>query len=157
MDPLSDRLTLYGTPSDSAPLEWGWVDEELSTAGTYWVAAGGGRPQPRPVWGVWNEGTLHLSIGSPTIRHAIEQQPLVTVHLDSSIDVVILEGEVAGTTDDPSVIARYDRKYDWTYDVVEYGPLTTIVVDVVMAWRSAGRAGRDGFSATGRWQFRQQP
>jgi hypothetical protein len=128
----------------------------LTASGTYWIAADAGRPQPRPVWGVWDHGQLHLSIGSPTIRRAIGQQPLVTVHLDSSIDVVILEGEVAGTTDDPSVVAQYDRKYDWTYDVVEYGPLTTIAIDVVMAWRSTGWAGRDGFSATGRWKFPRQ-
>jgi hypothetical protein len=26
--------------------------------------------------------------------------------------------------------------------------------EVVLAWRAAGRAGRDGFQQTGRWDFR---
>ena len=153
MEPKGETLTMYGAPSESAPLEWDWVAGELAAAGTYWIAAGAGRPHARPVWGVWGDRLLHLSIGSPTVRRAIEQQPLVTIHLGSASDVVLMEGAVAGTTDDPGIVSQYERKYDWTYDVSEYGPLTTIAVDVVMAWRSAGWAGRDGFVATGRWRF----
>ena len=153
MEPRGDRLRLYGEPSDVSTLEWSWVATQLADAGTYWITAGAVRPHARPLWGVWNECQLHLSIGSPTIRKAIAEQPLVSVHLESATDVVLAEGAVVGTTDDPAIVSRYERKYDWTYDVDAYGPLTTVVVDAVMAWRSAGWAGRDGFVATGRWRL----
>lgn len=153
MEPLADQLIMYGQPSDAEPLDWAWVREQLVTAGTYWVVTPGtGHPHPRPVWGVWVGDRLHLSIGSPSIVHALEPGGLVTVHLDSSNDVVIVEGEAIGTTDDVDLVGVYNAKYDWSYSVNEYGPLITVLPSTVMAWRSAGWAGRDGFQATGRWQ-----
>lgn len=145
---------MYGGPSDAAPLAWSWVEAELVGAGTYWVVArGGGWPHPRPVWGVWDDEALHLSIGSPVLGWALERDPTVTVHLDSGVDVVVVEGRVAGTTGAPDLIEAYDAKYDWTYTVDEYGPLTTVQPAKVVAWRSAGWAGREGFQQTGRWRF----
>ncbi len=145
---------MYGQPSDSAPLDWGWVDQRLREAGTYWVVSqGAARPHPRPVWGVWTDNTLNLSIGSPTVTGDVEQHPLVSVHLDSGTDVVIVEGAVTGSTEDLDLLRSYDVKYDWDYAVDEYGPLTKVAPSKIMAWRSAGWAGRDGFQQTGRWRF----
>jgi len=144
---------MYGEASDVAPLDWTWVDAQLVAAGTYWVvASGGGHPHPRPVWGVWRDGSLHLSIGSPVVSRLLEKRSEVTVHLDSGVDVVIVEGTVSGFSEDESLLREYDAKYEWSYTVEEYGPLTTIVPATVLAWRSAGRAGRDGFQQTGRWR-----
>lgn len=149
---------MYGKPSQVAPLDWAWVDAELRTAGTYWVTAGGGgHPHPRPVWGVWSGDRLHLSIGSPVIARLLEQDPRVTVHLDSGTDVVIVEGTAVGPVDDIAVLRAYDDKYDWTYTIEEYGPLTGIAPTRALAWRSAGRAGRDGFQQAGRWRFAPPP
>jgi len=153
MEPAEEPLRLYGEPSAAPALAWAWVETELTSAGTYWITAGDSPPHSRPVWGVWLAGYLHLSIGSPTIRHAIELQRTVSVHLDSALDVVIVEGGVVGPTTDPSAVERYERKYDWTYDIAEYGPLTCVAAHVVTAWRATGPAGRDGFSASGRWRF----
>src|SRR2546430_11399990 len=50
------------------------------------------------------------------------------------------------------VLAAYDRKYTWTYDVGAYGELTVVEVGTVLAWRTAGWAGRDSFVASGRWR-----
>jgi hypothetical protein len=158
MAPRPERLVMYGEPSDIAPLDWAWVDAELSAAGTYWVTASGGHhPHPRPVWGVWVDEWLNLSIGSPVIARLVEQHPDVTVHLDSGTDVVVLEGAVAGPTDDPAVIRAYNDKYDWNYTTDEFGPLTRIGPTAALAWRSAGRAGRDGFRQAGRWRFEPAP
>ena len=146
---------MYGEASDVAPLDWTWVDAQLLAAGTYWVVASGeAHPHPRPVWGVWSHGSLHLSIGSHVISRLLGKRSEVTVHLDSGVDVVIVEGSVSGFSEDESVIREYDAKYEWSYTVGEYGPLTTIVPATVLAWRSAGRAGRDGFQLTGRWHPR---
>jgi hypothetical protein len=146
-------LRLYTQPSDRPPLDWSWVEQQLRDAGTFWVTPGGAVPHPRPVWGVWTDGLLHLSVGSPGIRRQLTPGAPCTVHLDSGTDVVIVEGRCTGTTTDAESIGRYDRKYDWTYDADRYGPLTTVAALDVLAWRSAGPAGRDGFEATGRWRF----
>jgi hypothetical protein len=158
MEPSAHTLRLYGRPSDSPPLHWDWVDGALRDAGTYWVVAPsrppGAHPHPRPVWGVWAAWTLALSVGSPTLARLLEPGAPATVHLDSGTDVVIVQGTVAGPTDAADLVARYEAKYDWTYALDEYGPLTAIAPTDVLAWRSSGWAGRDGFRQTGRWRLR---
>jgi hypothetical protein len=149
------QLRLYGAPSDRAPLEWPWVDQQLTGAGTYWVIARNqGHPHPRPVWGIWHQQQLHLSVGSSTLRQAMGEDPAVTVHLDSGTDVVILEGLVTSAdSTTPAVIKAYDQKYDWEYDIAQYGDLVQVEPTKVLAWRTAGPAGRDSFQTTGRWTF----
>lgn len=105
------------------------------------------------VGGVWVDDQLHLSIGSPTDSRELDNGRLLTIHLDSSNDVVIIEGSVRGPTDDPDLSQLYAAKYDWNYRVAEYGPLTTVVPSKAIAWRTAGWAGRDGFQQSGAWTF----
>jgi hypothetical protein len=152
-------IRMYGQVSASSHLAWAWVERQLNEAETYWVdvTGSGSRPHPRPVWGVWSEEQLHLSIGSPAIRRAANARVAATVHLDSGLDVVILEGVVSGPTADADVIAAYETKYDWDYDLDQYGPLTTVAPKTVLAWRAAGPAGRDGFRHTGRWTWSESP
>jgi hypothetical protein len=109
---------------------------------------------PRPVWGIWSHDQLYLSIGSPTLRAAIREQPAVTVHLDSGTDVVIVEGFVISpTVTRPAQIEAYNRKYDWDFQVSQYGALILVSPVKVVAWRTAGWAGRDSFRSTGSWTF----
>jgi hypothetical protein len=150
---VEETLVQYGQASNSPALEWAWVDAQLTEAGTYWTSAGTrDQPHPRPVWGIWVHEMLHLSIGSPTLA-ASPTGSLATVHLDSGTDVVIVEGVVESKTMDPGLIAAYDAKYTWVYDVGAYGPLTSIRPQRVLAWRTAGWAGHDGFVATNRWRW----
>ena len=147
-------LRLYGAASEHEPLPWSWVQDRLLAAGTYWVVAHAPDPHPRPVWGVWNDLQLYLSIGSPVLSRSIGPGFPVTVHLDSGTEVVIVEGAAApgvpGSTP-PSVIEQYNAKYDWDYQVGEYGELSVVMPATVKAWRSGGWAGRDGFQAAGSW------
>ncbi len=145
---------MFGTPTDHQPLEWDWVEDQLSASGTYWVTPGAMPvPHPRPVWGVWVAGRLCLTIGSPVVARELQPGRRCTVHLPSSADVVIVEGEAVGSDADPDLIAAYDSKYDWQYDVDAYGPLTIVRPHTVSAWVAAGPAGRDGFVRSGRWNF----
>jgi hypothetical protein len=148
-------LHLYGTRSDRAPIEWPWVDRQLTEAGTYWVVARtSGQPHPRPVWGIWHDQLLYLSVGGPALLLALRDGSAVTVHLDSGMDVIIVEGTCThGAPTSPELIESYNRKYDWDYQVSQYGELTQVAPARILAWRSAGWAGRDGFQATGRWDF----
>lgn len=149
---------MYGAPSEAPALVWSWVDERLASAGTYWtVARGGAHPHPRPLWGIWHRQQLHLSIGSPVIVRLLDAAPEVSVHLGSGVDVVIVEGRARGLTESQDLYDAYNEKYDWNYSTEEYGPLTTIDLVTVLAWRSAGWAGRDGFQETGRWRFGSDP
>lgn len=156
MAPRERPLRLYGTVSEREPLPWSWVEEQLVAAGTYWVVAHAPDPHPRPVWGVWNDLQLYLSVGSPTLAQSIGGRLPVTVHLDSGTEVVLVEGTAApgdpGSTP-VAVIERYNAKYDWDYQVGEYGELTVVAPVKVVAWRSGGWAGRDGFQATGSWDL----
>jgi hypothetical protein len=156
MQPRRADLRMYGQPSDHEPLSWDWVAGQLAGAGLYWVTAQspGGHPHPRPVWGVWVDDELQLSIGSPAIRDALAADPLVTVHLESATDVVIIEGRFEPRAETPAaLIEAYQRKYDWDYDQASYGPFSPIVPLKVIAWRTAGFAGSESFQTTGRWDF----
>ncbi len=133
------------------------MEEQLETAGTYWLTARTpGHPHPRPVWGIWHSQRLHLSVGSPTLLRAVDAEPRVTVHLDSGTDVVLVEGMTSRTTrhETPTaVIQAYNAKYNWDYQVAEHGELIVVRPQRVLAWRTAGWAGRDSFQATGCWHF----
>jgi hypothetical protein len=154
VEPRRDDLRMYGEVSEHEPLAWSWVDGELEAAPTYWVAAGTtAYPAARPVWGVWRDAVLHLSIGSPTIRRALDADPRVTVHLESGTDVVIVEGTSTAAPTASGIVRAYDAKYDWSYDTQEYGDLVRVAPSVVKAWRAAGWAGRDSFTHVGRWTF----
>lgn len=146
---------MYGEPSDLDALDWDRVEEHLVAAGAYWVVPSSVRPpHPRPVWGVWLDGALLLSIGSRVLSRGIAEDPEVVVHLGSETDVVIITGR-AERVDDPArieqFVAVYDAKYDWNYSVEEYGPPTCVEPIEVIAWRSEGWAGRDGFRSGSRW------
>lgn len=151
-------LRLYGAVGDEAALAWSWVEQQLAGAGTYWIVASTpGHPHSRPVWGIWYQEQLHLSIGSPSLLQVIRTGSAVTAHLDSGTDVVIVEGFSTPTAPTPAeVIEAYNQKYDWHYQVAQHGHLIRVAPAKVLAWRTAGWAGRDGFDVTGCWEFRDE-
>lgn len=146
---------MYGSVSEVEPLAWAWVETELERAGTYWITPRGpGHPHPRPVWGVLADDGLWLTIGSPVVARQVAADPVVTVHLDSGTDVVIVEGTASLASAGASArhIDAYDAKYDWHYTLDEYGPFTHVRPALILAWRSGGWAGHDGFQQVGRWR-----
>ena len=94
-------LRLWGEPTtDVPPLPWSWVLERLQSADDYWlVTAGGAGPTARPVWGLWLEHRLMLSVGSTVIRRNLEASNRVSVHLGDAHEVVIVEGHGLVETD----------------------------------------------------------
>jgi len=80
--------------------------------------------------------------------------PDITVHLESGTEVVVFEGVAqVSSVPDVQVLNVYNTKYDWKYTYDEYGPLTQVIPETVLSWRSTGWAGRDGIQETGRWRF----
>jgi hypothetical protein len=158
MEPVAGPLRLYGSVSKHPPPPWSWVEGRLVDTPVLWVVAGRAAARhPRPVWGVWSSGELYLSIGTPVIRRALETDPLVCVHAESGTDVVVLHGRAEPAPGAVAAIAAYDAKYDWRYDEATYGPLTRVRPEEAIAWRTAGWAGRDGFTEAGRWWWPATP
>ena len=155
MTPRPVPLRMYASPTEVAPLDWQWVDEQLTAAGTYWVVARSpAHVHPRPVWGVWLDDSLLLSVGSPVVLRQLRDDARTTIHLDSGTDVVIVEGTCTGTALShriPAFLEAYNAKYTWEYTVDEYGPPIVVAPTTIMAWRSAGWAGRDGFQEASKW------
>jgi hypothetical protein len=87
----------YGIPKNNKGLlPWSHVTTRMSQAMHYWICTVGsdGRPHVTPVDGLWLEDKLYFG-GSPRTRRNrdLTANPAVSVHLDSSDDVVILHGE----------------------------------------------------------------
>jgi len=155
MKPTAGSLFMYGSRAEVDGLEWEWVEDQLTSAAGYWVVpCGSAHAHPRPVWGIWREYRLFLSIGSPRINSDVKASGHVTVHLGSINDVVIIEATTAGSVSDSDLVDAYNAKYDWNYSIEDYGPFTVVEPTKVMAWQSGGWAGREGFKATGSWTFR---
>jgi hypothetical protein len=86
----------YGIPkNDKGLLPWSHVNERMTQATHYWICTVGadGRPHVTPVDGLWLDNRLYFG-GSPQTRRNrdLVDNPAVSVHLDSSDDVVILHG-----------------------------------------------------------------
>jgi hypothetical protein len=149
-----EALRMYGHASGLPLLDWEWVESRLVGASTYWVCATAtGQPHPRPVWGVWHDDRLHLSIGSQIVAHQVAADPRVTAHLDSGTDVVIIEGLASTSVTGADVLAAYGAKYGRDYTPAELGDLTCLTPSTVITWRSAGWAGKDGFREAAKWVF----
>jgi len=106
--PRSERPALpegYGlTESTDGLLAWEQVEPRLRDSQHYWLSSvrPDGRPHAVPRWGVWLDGRFWYD-GAPTTRHTrnVEDNPAVTLTLESGTEVVIVEGESHATRADP--------------------------------------------------------
>lgn len=94
----------YGIPATSeGQLAWGDVEERLVASEHYWISSvrPDHTPHAVPRWGVWLDGKFWYD-GAPTTRHTrnVEQNPAVTLTLESGTEVVIVEGESRATRAD---------------------------------------------------------
>ena len=121
-------------------LDWEWAVARLVEERNYWIVSvrKNGMPQARPVWGVWSDETLYLSVGHGGLQRAM-QSPKgpwdVSVHVDSAVDVVIIEGIAERVaTDDPERRAAYNTKYDW--DLWKGGLNFVVHPRLVYGWKA---------------------
>ena len=168
MAPRSTPLRMWGAEKpDATALAWDDVAGRLAASETYWVVAvppgRGGVPAPRPVWGVWLDDRLLLSVGSSSVWASIGAASApCAVHLGDAIDVVIVEG-TAHRYDGPfdAYVATYNEKYAWTFTADDQqfvvGGTVEVVPSRVLAWTGATAAESSPDmtfpSAAGRWVF----
>jgi Pyridoxamine 5'-phosphate oxidase len=105
----------YGIPKDKRGLlPWSHVVERVAKAQHYWICTVGpdGRPHATPVDGLWLDDQLFFG-GSPQTRRNrnLAANPAVCVHLESGMDVVILQGAArAGSRVDRSLGGSFTRE-----------------------------------------------
>jgi hypothetical protein len=129
----------YGIPDDTDTLlQWSWVAERLTEERNYWIAASSpdGTPTARPVWGVFVDDTIFFG-GGPLTRWSryLEQNPKVSLHLESGEKVVIAEGQVDRITEasDP-LLTKVDDAYEVKYQMRHGPPIWVLRPRVVLAW-----------------------
>lgn len=117
-------------------LTWSWAVERLTEERNYWLVSirRDGFPQARPLWGVWLDDSLYLSVGHAGMQRARESD--VTVHIDSAVDVVILEGAIERIARKTTAVGRagevYEAKYDYSADFIN----VVVRPHVVYGWRA---------------------
>jgi Pyridoxamine 5'-phosphate oxidase len=91
----------------------------LEDARCYWLATvnGDGTPHVRPIWGVWIDDAFYFD-GHPHTRWArnLARDPQVSIHLESGLQVVIVEGVVEDVENaQPAlagrIVAAWNGKY----------------------------------------------
>ncbi|HEU5087718.1 MAG TPA: pyridoxamine 5'-phosphate oxidase family protein [Roseiflexaceae bacterium] len=111
----------YKVPeSEDTLLPWSHAREQLEHAQNFWVitASADAVPHATPLWGVWFRDRMYLE-GHPATKWArnLAANPYAIVHLDSSDNVVTVEGlcyDVPDVGDElyEQVVSIYAAKYN---------------------------------------------
>jgi hypothetical protein len=146
----------YGIPKNNKGLlDWSHVTERMTQAMHYWICTVGsdGRPHVTPVDGLWLHDKLYFG-GSPQTRRSrdLAANPAVSVHLDSSDDVVILHGAAHLQTPDHELAVQLSKasvaKYGYGPNPQDYEKMGVHVFRplTVFAWKQFPKD-------VTRWQF----
>ena len=136
-EPRASRPTAPDWLGGDDLLPWSWAVERLTEERNYWLVSArtDGFPQARPLWGVWLDDLLYLSVGHAGLQRA-DEKPGVTIHVDSAVDVVIIEGTVVRVGRKTAAIRRagelYEAKYEYSADFVNFVGTPRIVY----GWRA---------------------
>jgi len=111
------------------------------------------------VWGVWLNNSFYFSTGSLAAQN-LATRPIITVHLESGSEVVIIEG-VAELVSDivliKQVVSLYNQKYNWNLDPNKLpGPFYAVRSQVAFGWHfdeSELNPESTGLGTATRWRF----
>jgi len=149
-----DAPNVYPFPrATAASLSWEKVEAQLRENRVYWLATvrPDGRPHLAPIWGAWVEDAFYFQ-GAPTSRWArnLAANPLATVHLESAVDVVIVDGAVDIVRTGPPLAAALIMAWDTKYGTMTPSPETADIFRLrartVLAWGAT-------LQDAARWQF----
>jgi general stress protein 26 len=133
-------------------LQWAWVAGRLKRSHSYWICTtrADGRPHAMPVWGIYVDNAVVFSTDPSSLKaRNIKRSPLITVHLESGDEVVILEGKVEKIKLRKSIDDAYNAKYKMRLSTFpEPVAVYELKPKVVMAWRE-----KDFVTSSTRWQF----
>ena len=116
--------------------------QRLHEAEDFWLATV--RPVPGahlvPVWAVWVEGSFFIGTeaAAQKVKNVLEHRR-AALALPDTARVLILEGEARLLEGEalPAVMARFQEKYDWTFDP-QGGKwvLVEMVPDKILTWET---------------------
>ena len=145
MEPTAELLEFpaaYGKATTT--LDWASVSDRLGQAERYWLATtrADGRPHVVPVDGLWVDDTWYFG-GAPETVHqrSIKENPNVVMHLEDSMQAVIVEGAVEWlkpSDDDAKRLADANKaKYGYPTSPSQYSSGTwALKPKIVLAWNS---------------------
>jgi len=135
----------YGIPkNDKGLLPWSHVTDRMTQAMHYWICTVGtdGRPHVTPVDGLWFDDKLYFSGSAQTRRNRnLAANPAVSIHLDSSDDVVILHGDANLHIPDHALALKLTQgsaeKYGYGPSPEDYEKMGIYIFHprVVFAWK----------------------
>jgi len=141
--------------SDAGLLPWSHVEDQLARARNYWLATTrpDGRPHVTPVWGAWVDQAFYFD-GIFTAHWAknLATNPAVAIHLESGVNVVILEGTVEDMVPDADLAARIVEIYAAKY----VSPLPQAARGMYRLRPHSVRAWRSWPHDATRWRFNRQ-
>lgn len=110
----------------TSSLSWDYVEKRLGESKNYWLCSvrPDGRPHAVPRWGVFVDGKFYYD-GSPETRHAhnIEENPYVSLHLESGDEALIAEGSCAAAgKPSPEQARKLAAAYCAKYEPFGYAP-----------------------------------
>jgi hypothetical protein len=146
----------YGIPKNNKGLlPWSHVTERMTQAIHYWICTVDtkGRPHATPVDGLWLNDKLYFGGSPQTLRNRnLAANRAVSIHLDSSEDVVILHGDATLDTPDHELAVQLSNasaeKYGYAPRPEDYQTSSVHVFRpvTVFAWKQFPRD-------VTRWQF----
>ena len=120
LNPVSTRPYL-GNGDQTTP--WAVAVEELTRAGTYWLATvhPAGRPHVVPVLAVWADSALCFAAGPGTrkVKNLVQNPAAIMTAHGDRLDLVV-EGTAVRVTDHKRlarIADEYAAKYGWPVDV----------------------------------------
>ena len=170
-EPAAEKLP--SIPEHASPMPWAEARRRLEAGRIYWLATRhpSGRPQVRPILGLWLEGGLYFVAG-PGSRKArnLALDPRCSVALETTDAHLVVEGTAAVVRDDATLAqaaAAYADKYQWyvriedgafdaDYAAPTAGPLPVDVYQLLPARVFGFGTGDTGLEWTPtRWRFRR--
>ncbi|MCA9970487.1 MAG: pyridoxamine 5'-phosphate oxidase family protein [Anaerolineales bacterium] len=131
------------------PARWRAIEARLGREATIWVATVryDGRPHLTPVWYIWLNEKIYISIGSETQKFVnLTANQSISLALPDTDSVIIIEGEAhVADWQTVDVLADYFyHKYEWDfrYDDSADWRLVEVTPHKMLAWG-------DGYEAEG--------
>jgi nitroimidazol reductase NimA-like FMN-containing flavoprotein (pyridoxamine 5'-phosphate oxidase superfamily) len=111
-------------PTSEVP--WAEIEKRLTESKNYWMCSvrPNGRPHVVPRWAVYVDEKIYYD-GSPETRHArnIVENPHVSVHLESGLEAIILDGTCFPVSKPEADLAkRVAQAYQAKYKSEGYAP-----------------------------------
>lgn len=118
-------------------LPFAFLEERLTRSRGYWLATTrpDGSPHSMPLWGVWQDGTFLFDTHPQSQKVTnLTNDPRAVVHLESTEEVVVLEGAVEVHEDVPEeAFARFADAFEAKYGRRPFGAFA-FTPRVAYAW-----------------------